>query len=105
MPTKFTNPMNTSKYFELTAGYARTIKIVNHHSKFLNGKTGTIVGKEFPSFYNWKVWLPSEQITVIVSQANIVPVTSNAISFADVFTVHWILFHNIAITLQAWLRK
>ncbi len=98
--------MNTSQYFELTPGYARTIKIVNHHSKFLNGQTGTIVGKEFPSFWNWKIWLPSEQITVVVHQANIVPAGSNAVSFSDVFAVHWMIFlHNIAIKLQAWFRR
>lgn len=92
--------------YRLSAGFARRVRIVNHHSTMLNNKCGVIVGKDIPSYWNWRIWLEREQVTVVVHQANIIPVEDQAFSFADVFAIHWkIAIHNIAVKIQAGLRR
>lgn len=99
-------PNFTMTNYGLTPGMARKVRIVNHHYALLNGKCGFIIGKDIPSYYNWKIWLNKEQVTVIVHQSNIIPVEEQAFSFADVFAIHWkIAIHNIAVRIQAGLRR
>jgi hypothetical protein len=92
--------------YRLTPGMSRRIKIVNHHSDLLNNKCGVVIGKDIPSYYNWRVWLDKDQVIVIVHQANIIPAEEQAFSFADVFSIHWkIAVHNLAVKIQAGLRR
>lgn len=98
--------MNPFKDYRLTPGHARPIKIVRHHNKWLNGKTGVLVGKDVVGFYSQRVWLPTEQLTVIVHQTNIVPAEAQARSLIDIFEIYWKIFwHNVAIKIQGWLYK
>ena len=92
--------------YNLTPGMGRRVKIVNHHSALLNNKCGVLIGKDIPGYYNWRIWLEKEQVTVIVHQANIIPVEEIAYSFADVFTIHWMITtHNIAVKIRSGLCR
>ena len=88
----------------LKPGQANMVRIVNHHSSYLNNKTGYIIGKD--AFYGRKVWLHKEQFTVIINQFNLVPCEKDALTYTDVLKIHCnILYYNFILKLNYWLRK
>jgi hypothetical protein len=98
--------MNQFKDQRLTVGSGRSIRIINHPNRWLNGKVGTLIGKDHLGFYNYRVWLRQEHLAVIVSQSNLVPAEVQAASYAEALTIRWLIFwHNAAIKLQGWLTK